>query len=523
MDVGATSPIAHWGIHLERAAANGRSWLIYRDRERNVAALLKAAKVWGERVHLIQGERRVTFADLERLVAAKAQSLAAQGIQPGSRVLLFGWNGIDWIVSFWATLAAGATVVLGNAWWSADEIAHAIALTTPHLVLVDAAAASRVGEGAAIASLAAPEAAVAQVLPHLGTDEDVPAVIIFTSGTSGLPKAVVLSHRALIAGLQTLLHATGLLPARPEAFPPDIALVSSPLFHVGGVQQILRTLIGGGTFVFTQGRFDPAEVLRLIAQERVHRWNGVPTMFSRVMNHPDAMRADLSSLKSINVGGAPVSAEFTERLRAFMPALNQRISTGYGLTESGGALTVAPGRLAAKHPGSAGAPLPCVEIRIAAPAADGGGEILVRSPTLMDGYLGEPGIGPIDAEGWLHTGDLGRMRDGVLTITGRSKDLIIRGGENIAPAQIEAALMAIPGVIDAAVVGLPDAEFGEIVGAAVVVADDAIAADDLRRLVTPRLSSFAVPARWWLRTAPLPIGDVGKVDKKKLKAEWPSP
>ena len=524
MDARATSPIAHWGTELERAAANRRSWLIYRDRERNVAALLKMATIWGERVHLVQSERRITFAAFERLVAAKAQSLSARGIHRGSRVLLFGWNGIDWVAGFWATLAAGATVVLGNAWWGPDEIGHAIALTQPDLVLTDSATAPRVGNGVATASLGAPDAAIADDLPPLPADEDAPAVIIFTSGTSGLPKAVVLSHRALIAGLQTLLHATGLLPARAEAFPPDIALVSSPLFHVGGVQQILRALVGGGTFVFTKGRFDPAEVLRLIAEERVQRWNGVPTMFSRVMNHPDAAAADLSSLKSINVGGAPVSAEFTERLRVFMPALKRRISTGYGLTESGGALTVAPGRLAADHPGSAGAPLPCVEITIATPDTNGEGEILVRSPTLMDGYLGEPDSGPIDAEGRLHTGDLGRMQDGVLTITGRSKDLIIRGGENIAPAQIEAALMAVPGVIDAAVVGLPDPEFGEIVAAAVVMTTNAgMTADGLRRVVAPRLSSFAVPVRWWLRTAPLPISDVGKVDKKKLKAEWPSP
>lgn len=512
-----------WGTELEIAAGPRGTMLRYRDRDRSVASLLNHATPWAAREHLVQGARRATYGDFLSLVAGKAEALKRDGLKLGDRVLLLGWNSIDWVVGFWAVLAAGGTVALGNAWWGPEELSHAVRLLDPALVLADEANAAKIGDRARVAPLAAVEAATPPGDWTVPGDENATAVVVFTSGTTGLPKAVALSHGALIAGLQTLLHGTGQLPARRSTFPPDIALWSSPLFHVGGVQALVKALIGGGTFVFTKGRFAPDEVLALIASEKVHRWAGVPTMFSRVMNHPDAARVDLTSLKSLNVGGAPVPNELMDRIRKFAPALKTRVSTGYGLTEAGGALTVAPGRMAAAHPGSSGAPLPCVEIAIRQPDPSGEGEILVRSPTLMTGYLGEAGSGPIDSDGWLHTGDLGRMTDGRLTITGRSKDLIIRGGENIAPAMIEAAILALPGVQDVAVLGLPDPELGEIVAAAVVTGGEGrLTQADMAAHLTGRIASFAVPARWWLRDTPLPMNDVGKVDKKKLRAEWPA-
>lgn len=512
--------VESWGTELTRDETANRAVLVYKQRDRHVAALLENAARWEGREHLIQGDRRVGFSEFLELVNGKAEQLASLGVGPGARVLLFAWNSVDWVCSFWAILAAGGTVVLGNPWWSSAEIQHAVSLTDPLLILTDAKTHSSVPLGIRTEATAA--------MTHRGTPlasewpgaESDPALIIFTSGTTGLPKAVVLSHMALIAGMQGLLHGTGQLPVTPTFFKRDIGLWSMPLFHIGGIQALLKAVLTGSTIVFTKGRFEPAEVLRLIEDERVQRWTGVPTMYSRVMNDPAVETADLSSLKSLNVGGAPVSTELMQRINHFVPSMRARASTGYGLTEGGGALTVATGNIAAENPGTSGKPLPCVEIHINNPTVTGDGEILVRSPTLMDGYLGEAENDLIDEAGWLHTGDLGRLVDGLLYITGRHKDLIIRGGENIAPALVEAAIMSVPGVREVAVLGLPDHELGEVVAAVVVSDMDESSKDGIIQALLPVVSTFAVPTQWWFRENPLPISAVGKVDKKRLREDW---
>jgi acyl-CoA synthetase (AMP-forming)/AMP-acid ligase II len=242
-------------------------------------------------------------------------------------------------------------------------------------------------------------------------------------------------------------------------------------------------------------------------------------MVSRVLEHPDVIARDLTSIKSITVGGAPVHAEFLAQLRAGLPGVEPRVATGYGLTENGGQATAASGKDTAERPGSAGRPLPCVELKIL-DATDElqDGEIQIRCPTQMIGYFGVDDS-PIDAEGWLHTGDLGHLdQDGYLWITGRAKDMIIRGGENIAPAAVEQALAGIEGVVESAVFGVPHSDLGEEV-MAVVVVDDALTAEDLARELRPQLASFAVPSQWRIERRPLPTTHSGKIDKKRIAAE----
>jgi acyl-CoA synthetase (AMP-forming)/AMP-acid ligase II len=266
------------------------------------------------------------------------------------------------------------------------------------------------------------------------------------------------------------------------------------------------------------GRFDPGEALMLIERYKISRWSAVPTMVSRLLEHPDIHTRDLRSLRSVTVGGAPVHAELLKRIRTGLPGAGARVPTGYGLTENGGQATAASGRDTAEHPGSSGRPLPCVELRFLGRPGLPDGEILVRSPTQMSGYLGS-GDTPIDDEGWLHTGDLGHLDDaGHLWITGRSKDLIIRGGENIAPASIERALSSIHGVADAAVIGVPHADLGEEVMAFVVTADDELTPASLAQALRGTVASFAVPSRWHLQREPLPTNQTHKVDKRALLA-----
>ncbi|WP_029001038.1 class I adenylate-forming enzyme family protein [Azohydromonas australica] len=514
------STTARWGDQIAVEVVNGIPYRMYTERPHRVEELLAFARRWGTRPHVIQGERVLSFDDLCHAVARKARVLGELGVRSGDRVFILGWNGPEWVVNFWACLAAGAAPVLANAWWSATEVANGLALMQPALTLADESAAAKLPAGSrtgpwAIDVTPMEDAAVAV---DASRSEDETALVIFTSGTSGSPKAVVLSHRALLARLQMTLHVTRKLPHQVDESAHDVTLITGPLFHVGGMQTLLRALIVGDTLVLTRGRYDPADVLAAIERHKVKRWNAVPTMVSRLLDHPDVSRRDVSSLKSISIGGAPVHKELMQRIREGLPSVSPRIPTGYGLTENGGQATAAAGSEDVEKLGSTGRPLPCVEVQFLSHPGLPDGEILLRSPTQMSGYFGLD-ESPIDQEGWLHTGDLGRLDDkGNLWITGRCKDMIIRGGENIAPAAVERALVAVPGVTEAVVFGVPHPDLGEEV-MAIVVAEGELTVQQLQQQLRSSLSSFAVPSRWRLQKEPLPTNHTGKVDKPALAAQ----
>jgi len=510
-----------WGDQVAVETIRGVPFRMYTERPRRVESLLDFAPRWGARPHIVQGDQTVSFADLHHAVAAKAAELVKLGVKGGDRVFLLGWNSPEWVVNFWACLRAGAVPVLANAWWSPTEVANGLAALQPALVLADARAAEKVaapwrcGPWAIDTTLRATDSAVR--LPE-SQDEEETALIIFTSGTSGQPKAVVLTHRAVLARLHMTLHVTRKLPHQIDPAATDVTLITGPLFHVGGMQTLLRAVVVGDTLVFASGRYDPADVLALIERHKVKRWNAVPTMVSRLLDHPDVARRDVSSLKSISIGGAPVHKELMQRMRVGLPSVSPRIPTGYGLTENGGQATAAAGSENVEQLGSTGRPLPCVEVKFLPHPGLPDGEILLRSPTQMSGYFGQE-QSPIDEEGWLHTGDLGKLDEkGNLWITGRCKEMIIRGGENIAPAAVERALLGVPGVTDAVVFGIPHADLGEEV-MAVVVVEGELTQQQLQDQLRGSLASFAIPSRWRLQKEPLPTNDTGKVDKKALQAQ----
>jgi acyl-CoA synthetase (AMP-forming)/AMP-acid ligase II len=513
-----------WGTQIAAEQIGGVPLRMYSQRPRRVEHLLAFAFRWGARLHIVQGERVVTFDGLLHAIAAKARELVDHGVGRGDRIFLLGWNGPEWIVNFWACLQLGAIPVLANAWWSESELADALTALQPAITLADAHGAAKIPPpwrcGPWKADLGSVRAPIADAHDGDATslDEEDPAVIIFTSGTEGRPKAVVLSHRALLAGLQMLLHITRRLPHQLDETAGDVGLHTGPLFHIGGVQTLIRAIMVGDTLVMPRGKFDPAEALSLIERHKISRWSAVPTMVSRLLEHPDVQRKDLRSLRSLTVGGAPVYSELLQRIPLGFPSVEARIPTGYGLTENGGQATAASGADTAERPGSSGRPLPCVELKLLPRPGLPDGEILVRSPTQMSGYYGTE-QSPIDQDGWLHTGDLGRLDErGHLWITGRCKDMIIRGGENIAPAALERVLVAIPGVAEAAVIGIPHPDLGEEV-MAIVVVEGAHTAEQLKEQLRTRVASFAVPSRWRLQKAPLPLNHAGKVDKAALIAQ----
>jgi long-chain acyl-CoA synthetase len=524
-----------WGRDVVVDASGPHPVRVYQPRRHLVSDLLLDVRRWADREVLVQGPIRLTYAQHERAVLRVAGALRDAGIGQGDPVMFYARNGIEWVVGYWAVLRLGAIAVLGNGWWSASEVAHAVALIEPKLVLTDEWLAERLPSGthrmatSELTGLLSDELPVPELAEPTGTETD-PALVIFTSGTTGPPKGAMLPHRGVIVNLHNMLNVTRRLPQDiPDDQPANSTLHTLPLFHVGGIQALGMNFMSGSKMVFLEDRFRPAEVLRLIERERVTLWACVPTMLSRVLDHPDLPGTDTESVRSLTVGGSTVGAELSERAAAAFPNMSRGMASVYGLTEAGGTVSAASGSVMLDHPGTVGRPMPVVEVRFE-PTGDEmldavGGEIAVRSPGVMLGYWGAaPGESDIDPDGWLRTGDVGRQdEDGWLYLVGRKKDIVIRGGENIACAHVEARLREHPDVSEVAVVGLPHADLGEEVGAAIVPRGGAeLDTAKLGAFAAETLAHYAVPRRWWVRDEPLPTNATGKIVKRELVAAWPA-
>jgi steroid-24-oyl-CoA synthetase len=546
----------------------GRPMQVYKDRMRSLRAIPQAAVGRGDATFLVYGDRTYGFREFVEQTNGLASALADRcGIGPGDRVAVLSQNNPEWCLTFWATVSNGAILVGLNGWWKADEILYGLQDSGAKVLVADAKrferVADRLGEAPELThvilidagpedfAVAAASGVKLQRFDELGVEptdrfpdtpiaEDDPAVIFYTSGTTGKPKGAISTHRSMIANLQNTLFSTvaGAM-TNPEAGSalessggPTVSLLTSPLFHVSGCHSNLVVgLLAGVTLVIPEGRFDPVQVLRLIADHGVTVWATVPTMVWRVCEQPARHDYDTSSVTTVAFGGSPSADELQRKVAETFPNVRST-SNAYGLTETSSVATVIGGADAKRKPHSVGPPVPTVELRIMDP--DGRvlgvgetGEVCVRGPILMKGYWNKPDATAeaIDADGFLHTGDIGHIDDeGYLTITDRKKDMIIRGGENIYCVEIENRLVEHPAIADAAVIGVPHAELGEEVKAVVQVEGQApeggaLTADDVRRWVAAELADFKVPAHVELRTEPLPRNASGKLLKNVLRGE----
>lgn len=537
----------------------GERMAVFRTRPPSLRALLEESAGRGDAEYLVVDDgRRYSYAEHARRVAALASVLRERfGIGHGDRVAILAANGPEWIHSFWATVSLGAVCVGLNGWWVREEIHRGLADSDPKLLIGDRKRLARL-EGVprrvpvveiesqfeALVEAGRPDGREGlAALPDAAIAEDDAATILYTSGTMGRPKGAVGTHRAILAlarlqvfhGMRMFLLAAsrGQLPA-PEAraaAPAPCNLVAAPLFHVSGLYTgVVTGLATGIKTVWTTGRFDPVRVMELIARERVTSWGPMGTMVHRVVHHPDVGRHDLSSITSIGSGGAPIAPALLERMREVFPNARAALGIGYGLTESGGLATLNWGEELEAHPGSVGRALPTVEVAIrdldGKPVPEGGeGEVWIRSPLVMKEYWRRPeetgqALGP---GRWLRSGDVGRLdEEGRLHLSSRRRDLILRGAENVYPAEIELCLEEHPDVAEAVVVGVPHEELGQEVKAIVVprAGLDAAALDalpeQLARFCADRLAYFKVPAHWELRREPLPRNAIGKVLKHVL-------
>ncbi|HEX3422277.1 MAG TPA: class I adenylate-forming enzyme family protein [Sphingomicrobium sp.] len=492
---------------------------------------------------LVAGAERFTFAELDALSDEIAHGLAARGIQKGDRVGIAMRNCPAWILAYMGVLKAGGIATLLNGWWQPSEMEHAILLADPKLIIADAARAKRIVEkcsGRDILSvkveLPARHALSELVgdcdgpLPEISPEDD--ATILFTSGSTGLCKGALSTHLAVATGVYS--YATGLIVLRAlleeEGRPPPTprTLLSVPLFHVTGEVPVLLNSFAIGRSMVIMPKWDVLEALRLIEKERITYFVGVPTMSLELMNHPDRGQYDLSSLTDITAGGAPRPVSHVERLTREFPHAHPAL--GYGLTETNAVGCQNFWSNYAAKPNSTGrAARPFVEVAILGEddrKLEVGeiGEIAIRSAANIKGYW----LNPLASEelfttdGFVKTGDVGYLdEDKYLFIVDRKKEIIIRGGENISAAEVEAELYACPKIAEVSVFGAADERLGEV-PVAIVLATDGEELDEegLRTFLDGRLAKFKIPERIIFVDAPLPRLGTGKIDRRALKAKY---
>jgi len=476
-----------------------------------------------DRVALIDGDRRWTYAELLAEAERAARALLTR-FEPGEPVAVWAGNGPDWLVLEFAAGLAGLTLVTVNPAYQAEELAHVLGHSGARGVFLRGG-----GQPAILARVRDSLPRLREVItlgewptggderPLPEVDPASPAQILYTSGTTGRPKAAVLTHRGLTNNARLAAGAIGLRAG-------DVLVNPMPYFHVAGGDMITLGLVQTLGTQVVMPRFDPALTLELTEKHRGTVIGGVPTMLTALLAHPSRAGRDLSSVRIAFSGGAIVPPELVRQVEA---TFGVPFVLTFAQTESSCSITLTRASdTAADRAETLGRPLPQTEVKIADVATGETvpcgtvGEICTRGYLVMDGYLGDPEAtaAAIDPDGWLHTGDLGSMDErGYCRIAGRIKEMIIRGGENIYPREIEAVLLSHPGVAEVAVVGVPDRFWGEEVGAVIRPAAN-VGEAELADYCRGRLAAYKTPVRW-LFTDAFPLTSTGKVRKDVLSAQ----
>jgi len=466
----------------------------------------------------------LTYEQLHDAAAKVTALLSAAGIGPGDRVGLMLPNVPAFPIAFYGALGAGAVVVPMNPLLKGREVAYYLGDSGAKVIFAWNAAAGEAAKGAADAgaqliTVDEPDlsGALAGVTPQTSWADaagDDDAVILYTSGTTGTPKGAQLTHGGLSRNArltsQTLLNNT----------PDDVMMGCLPLFHVFGLTCGLNaTITAGGTLTLLP-RFDPGKALEIIERDAVTIFEGVPTMYAAMLHHPAADPSHAASLRLCVSGGAAMPVEI---LRGFEAKFGCIILEGYGLSETSPVASFNhPDKV--RKPGSVGTPVEGVELRLvgndgATVPAGEVGEIAIRGHNVMKGYWGRPeATAEAIPDGWFRTGDLARIdEDGYYFIVDRKKELIIRGGYNVYPREIEEVLHEHPAVAEAAVIGIPHDSLGEEVGAAVALKPGATATpEELRAFAKERVAAYKYPRHVWL-VAERPKGPTGKILRREVR------
>ncbi len=538
-----TAPGAPWEV-----LRDDRGVAFYKQAPANLVEALAVAREHGDREFLVyEGERR-SFSQLMEEADEIAAALQAHGILPGDRVGLAMRNYPEWMAVFIAVVTIGAVIVPVNSWGQPADICHALGDAGVRLAFLDQARydgiSNWLADNKVTGVIARPDSAddprslAAFVAAFQGKSPAAVAIdgadlalIMYTSGTSGKPKGAASTHRAVCQALYNFEFAAAAaamcnmdrIGAMLERGYESTSLLAVPLFHVSGCHAQFLANLRGGRRIVMMYKWDVGKALEYIEQERITSIAAAPSMVLDILESQAFDEADTSSLFSIGIGGAATPPRVSALIEQKMPA--NFSGTGWGMTETNAQGASLTGKAFSAKPGSAGLPHPIVDIRICDEegsdlAAGEAGEICVRSPSNIREYWHRPEANAADfRDGWLRTGDIGYLdADGYLYLADRAKDMIIRGGENIYPAEIENQLLAVPEVREVAVLGLPHERWGEEVAVVVNLhAGQVLTEAQLLDFARQKLASYKVPTRVFFTDQPLPRNATNKVLKAELK------
>jgi len=525
---------------VQETSVGGHSYRVFEDNYDYLAELYGCFSKYAEKELVVYQNQRLSYELVGRSAARLASALDDRhGVCAGNRIGIALANSPHWLTAFIAISSLGATPVLINARTTSADLAYCLESTDCTLWFGDTANPTSVPCLTPTEMELITEQHNSPVLPMTPRNPEDEAILIFTSGTTGKPKAAILTHLGVLTALKTIAYSSDLITldmARQynmdyetiaEMKPSPVTLLIFPLFHVSGCHAVfLSALLQGGKLVLME-KWNPIDALQLIQDEKVTGFPGVPTMHWDMLRLEQRESFDLSSLTNLSVGGQATPPALLAAIHEAYP--QAVIGTGYGMTETNGTVTLAVGNRFLENPTSAGAPISLIDTEIR--DQSGGrvatgtiGEIHVRGSTLMAGYANSE-VDPFDKNGWFATGDIGYLdTDNQLYIVDRRTDMVISGGENIYCAEIEQTIDLHPSVMESAAIGRPDDRLGEkLIAVVVPLPGRKVTPEEILDLCREHLAKHKVPKAIIVKTDPLDRIASGKINKRMIRQELDLP
>jgi acyl-CoA synthetase (AMP-forming)/AMP-acid ligase II len=545
-------------FEITQARIGEHAYPVYRHCPPNLGHLVEALSQHNDATALVYQDDRISYIQLQQQIHSTAHALIQElQVQPGERVAIAMRNYPEWLTAFLAITAIGAVAVPLNSWGSEQELQYGLDDSGSRVAFVDAQRLRKISslpqcqDVTLICCRDKPQQSSSAIelsqwfeaykdkgpIDRIDIEPDSVAMIMYTSGTTGRPKGVVTTHRALLTGLMNCELSSAIvamqypqfIAAAQQSKTQPAGLLTVPLFHVSGLHGTALPALRGGRKIVMMYKWEPREALQLMQQEGISALTGAPKMVESFLDAAEDSEVDLSRMAALTSAGQAQPERLTKRIRTAVP--NGMLGVGYGMTEASSTICNLAGPLCLEYPNSVGLPLPTAKIEIRDEAGNAlvagqRGEIWVRGAMLMDGYWNQPqATEAVLQDGWYATGDIGVFdQSGILSIVDRKKDIVIRGGENIGCSEVEHVVDQMESVLECAAFGQPDAEWGEKLIMVVRCQDrHGLTAQDIQNFVGERLAAFKVPTHVYFQDDSLPRNATNKVIKPELKKRYSPP